>query len=591
MQNQRHQRGEEPLQNPVPQSGSSCRPARRTRGLRSSESKDKITFDPQQRRSRVKSSNCGEKKITSYKHSRKTKRLSSSESEDERTFDVQQRRSRMESSNCSEKNITCYKPSKRTKGLSSSESEDERTFDPQQRRIRMETSSREKNITNYKHSRTKRLSSPENENERTYDTQQKSRMESISHREKNITNYKDSRRIKRLASFESEGKRTFDPQQRSRIESSSCSENTTIYKPDKRTKNAGSSESDEERTFDPQQKRSRIENRSCSEKNVNSYKHSKRTIGLSSSENEDKRIFNLQKRESRIVNRSCREKYLTDKKNSYSKVKRHKNISQKTESEDSDSEESLSAGNGQSHSVVHPHYSKGKHLQEGHAKIERSEATKRRKATSASSNQRGQNIISKSEKYKDWKFKVLQEALGKAPHCHSKFQMSDAGSSFYSPPSSRHAMHNPLHKKWRLSDCKEMCMSTPKTPISHSSKDLPRNLLDQQRRHLRDGSTVNTKTQGQHKLQTLAERSDACNDSDSQDSIHKDSEASGTTSRHIPLLESDMNESDQGTLPDLNFSTTPSSHQSKIYSTEEKEDTSHEDDDESTGGSIALFEL
>lgn len=298
---------------------------------------------------------------------------------------------------------------------------------------------------------------------------------------------------------------------------------------------------------------------------------------------------------------SCREKYLTNKGNSYFKVKRHKNFSQQTESEDSDSEESFLAESSQSSSAGQPCHAKGKHQHQGHAKMKRSGATKRRKkVTPAMSDhsqpKRGQNsvaITSKFEEYKDWKFKVLQEALGKAPHAHSKSQRSDAGSSFYSPPSSRHGMHHPLRKKCRLLDPEEMCMSPPKTPISHSSKDLSRNLLDQQKKHQRRGSTVNTKTQGQHKLQTVAERSDACDGSDNQDSVRKDSEASGTTSKHISLLESDMDESDQGTLPDLNFSIAASPHQSKVHSTEEKEkeDISQEEEDESSGGSIALFEL
>lgn len=386
------------------------------------------------------------------------------------------------------------------------------------------------------------------------------------------------------------------------MESSSRSEkNITNYKHSRRTKEVGSSESEDERVFDPLQRRSRMKSRSCSEKNITNYKHSRRTKGLSFSESEDERTFNPQQRKSRIESRSCREKKLTNKESSYFKVKRHKNISQQTESEDSDSETSLLAGNSQSRSAGQPRHAKGKHQHQDHAKMERSEATKRRKkgtpaVSDHSQPKRGQNsvaITSKSEEYKDWKFKVLHEALGKAPHAHSKSQRSDAGSSFYSPPSSRRAMYHPLRKKCRLLDPEEMCMAPPKTSISHSSKDLPKNLLDQQRKHLRDGSTVNTKTQGQHKLQTVAERSNACDDSNNQDSVRKDSEASGTTSRHIPLLESDTDESDQGTLPDLNFSIASSPHQSKVHSTEEKEkeDISQEEDDESSGGSIALFEL
>lgn len=331
-----------------------------------------------------------------------------------------------------------------------------------------------------------------------------------------------------------------------------------------RAAGVSSSESEEESALHARQRKSH-----------SNFKHDRRLEGGSFSESEEEGTGYPQQRISRTEARKGRKENLANRKSSHIRVKKHRSTSHQTVPEDSDSRESYIG--------VEAYMEEGRHQHQGHSKMEQSKDDKRKKkvtpATSAgATDKRGQSAgarTSKSDEFKKWKLKVLQEALGRTPPpACSKSLRSDTGST--------KSKDQPVRKKRRLLNPQELVMSPPKTPISHSSEDSSRNLTYPKRKHTRVGSAGNSKPQGQQKLPTVAESSDSSDDSDNEAVECEEREAWPTTSKDNQEPESDSGESDQGSLPDLSINMVASPHHSTADSTE---------DDDASLHSMCLFDL
>lgn len=305
----------------------------------------------------------------------------------------------------------------------------------------------------------------------------------------------------------------------------------------------------------------------------------------SEEESEEESNSDPQPRVSRMKSRSRRVKDAESEQSSDPQVRRHRRSPQHTPSEGSDTEESCTEGSRQSHRTG------GRQQQQWQrqAPRERPEAARRRKVASGQSGHTrlkpgltSVDITSKSDKFKAWKLKVLQDALGKQP---------DMGSSRSSLPHSKKATHHPLHKKRRLLDPQEMCLLSPKSSPSQPSEDLPRGLMQQRRKHEGDGLPATTGSKGQRKQQTMKRGSYSGDDSDSREEECSEREARDTTPGSSPPLESDLDDSDQDSLPNLSVHSTPSTQQGRTHNSDEEDISGEEEDEDSSRGSDCLFEI